>query len=210
MTVGAKSRKRQRRAAWVCTVVLVRHAASQGAGKFLGQTDEPLSGEGRRQLSKLARKLSKFRFDAIFASDLRRAIETARPAAEQQKLTVLKRTGLREMHFGRWQGLSWQQIQRREPRAADLWLQHFPSQSIPGAEKFKQFKGRVKLELEAIVDANKGRCVLIVTHAGVIRVALGAALGMKDENTFRLALDHCAVNVVEHFADGLTVRCVNA
>ena len=210
MTVGAKSRSRQRRAAWVCTVVLVRHAASQGAGKFVGQADEPLSGEGRRQLGKLVRKLSKFRFDAIFASDLTRAVETARPAAEHQKLTVQKRPGLREMHFGRWQGLSWQQIQRREPRAAHLWLKHFPSQSIPGAEKFRQFKRRVKVELGAIVEANKGRCVLIVTHAGVIRVALGAALGMKDENTFRLALDHCAVNVVEHFANVAMVRCVNA
>lgn len=210
MTAGAKSRRSRRRAVLVCTVVLVRHATSLGAGKFVGQTDEPLSGEGRRQLSNLARKLSKFRFDAIFASDLTRAIDTARPLAEHQKLTVQKRPGLREMHFGRWQGLSWQQIQRREPRAAHLWLKHFPSQSIPGAETFKQFKRRVELELEAIVGANKGRCVLVVTHAGVIRVALGAALGIKDKNTFRLALDDCAVNIVEHFADGLTVRCVNA
>jgi broad specificity phosphatase PhoE len=210
MTDGAKRRSRRRPAARVCTVVLVRHAASEGAGKFAGQTDEPLSKEGRRQLNKLAQKLSKFRFDAIFASDLKRAVETARPAAERQKITIQARPGLREMHFGRWQGLSWQQIQRRESRAADLWLKHFPSQSIPGAEKFRQFKRRVKVELEAIVDANQGRCVLIVTHAGVIRVALGAALGMKDENTFRLAQDPCGVNVVEHFSGGLTVRCVNA
>lgn len=194
----------------VCTVVLVRHAASRSAGKFVGQQDEPLSAEGRRQSHELARKLSGFRFDAIFTSDLTRAIETARPTAQRRELQVQIRPGLREMHFGRWQGLSWEQIRRREPRTANRWLKHFASQPIPGAEQFRQFKRRVKAELKAIVDANCGCCVLVVTHAGVIRVALAAALGMKDENIFRLAQDPCALNVVEHFAGGLTVRCVNA
>lgn len=194
----------------VCTLVLVRHAASRGAGNFVGQLDEPLSAEGRKQLHQLARKLSRFRFDAILASDLRRAIETARPAAQRQKLEIHIRPGLREMHFGRWQGLSWKQIRRREPRTADRWLNDFVSASIPGAEQFRRFKSRVKAEVQAIVDANRGRCVLVVTHAGVIRVVLGDALGMKDENIFRLALDPCGLNVLDDFSSAQTVRCVNA
>jgi broad specificity phosphatase PhoE len=194
----------------VCTLVLVRHAASRGAGKFVGQQDEPLSATGRRQLKDLAGKLSRFRFHAIFASDLQRAIATARSAARRQKLAIQIRPGLREMHFGRWQGLSWKQIRGREPRAADRWLKHFASQSIPGAERFPRFKRRVKAELRAIAEANRGRCVLVVTHAGVIRVALADALGMKDQNIFRLALDPCGLNVLDDFTGGLTVRCVNA
>jgi alpha-ribazole phosphatase/probable phosphoglycerate mutase len=194
----------------VCTLVLVRHAASRGAGKFVGQQDEPLSAEGRRQLKELARKLSRFRFQAIFASDLRRAIATARPVAERQKVELQIRPGLREMHFGRWQGLSWEQIRRRAPRAADRWLKHFASESIPGAERLPRFKRRVKSELRAIVSANQGRCVLVVTHAGVIRVALADALGMTDENIFRLAVEPCGLNVLDDFSGSLTVRCVNA
>ena len=194
----------------ICTVVLVRHAASRGAGKFIGQTDEPLTPKGRRQLRELTRKLSGFRFDAIFASDLTRAIATAHPLAHRQQLELQLRPGLREMHFGRWQGLSWEQIRRRGPRAADRWLKHFASQPIPGTEPFRHFKQRVKADLNAIVRANQGRCVLVVTHGGVIRVALSDALGMKDENIFCLAQDACAVNIVEHFAGGLVVRCVNA
>jgi alpha-ribazole phosphatase len=194
----------------VSTVVLVRHAASRGAGKFAGQSDDSLSGQGRQQSQELSRKLSKFRFHAIFASDLTRAIDTARPAARHQKLELQIRPGLREMHFGRWQGLSWEQIRRQEPRRADHWLKHFATEPIPGAEPFRQFKRRVKSELKAIVDANRGRCVLVVTHAGVIRVALADALGMKNENMFRLAQDPCALNVVEYFAGALRVRCVNA
>jgi broad specificity phosphatase PhoE len=193
-----------------CTLVLVRHAASRGAGKFVGQLDEPLSLEGRRQLKELARKLSRFRFHAIFASDLSRAIATASPAAQRQNLEIQIRPGLREMHFGRWQGLSWEQIQKRNPRAANRWLKQFASVVIPDAEQFPRFKRRVKAELRAIVDANQGRCVLVVTHAGVIRVVLAGALGMKDETIFRLAVDPCGISVLDNFAGSLTVRCVNA
>ena len=203
------SRKLPARAS-VSTLVLVRHAASRSAGKFAGQTDDSLSRQGRRQLQELSRKLSKFRFHAIFVSDLTRAIDTARPAARHQKLELQVRPALREMHFGRWQGLSWEQIRRQEPRRADRWLKHFATEPIPGAEPFRQFKRRVNSELKAIVDANRGRCVLVVTHAGVIRVALAGALGMKDENMFRLVQDPCGLNVVEHFAGTLRVRCVNA
>src|SRR5262249_20395378 len=79
----------------VCTLVLVRHAASRGAGSFVGQKDEPLSKVGRRQLEELDRKLSRFRFDAVFASDLTRALETARRAARRQNLEIQIRPGLR-------------------------------------------------------------------------------------------------------------------
>lgn len=195
---------------FACTMVLVRHAASRGAGTFVGQKDVPLSRKGRRQLNELTRKLSKFRFHAVFASDLRRAIATARPIAQRRRLELQIRPGLREMHFGRWQGLSWEQIRRRDPRAADRWLKRFASQPIPGAEQFRQFKRRVEGEFRTIFDANRGRCVLVVTHAGVIRVVLAHALGVKDQNIFRLAQDPGALNIVEHHADGITVRCVNA
>jgi alpha-ribazole phosphatase len=194
----------------ICTLVLVRHAPSHGAGKFIGQQDEPLSTAGQQQLRELVRKLGRFRFHAVFTSDLTRAIETARPVAERQQLELQIRPDLREMDFGRWQGLSWRQIRRRDPRAADRWLKHFVSQPIPGGERFRQFKRRIKRGLKTIVGANRGRCVLVVTHAGVIRVALADALGVKDENIFRLAQDHCALNVVEYSSGSPTVTCLNA
>lgn len=193
----------------VCSMVLVRHAASKGGGGFVGQNDEPLSAAGRSQLKGLVRKLSRFRFHAAFSSDLERARATASEAVKQFDLELQLRPGLREMHFGRWQGLSWDQITKRHRRLASLWLKHFPLQPIPGAERFAHFKKRVKAELEHIVRTHQGRCVLVVTHAGVIRVALADALGMKDRNLFRLGQEPGAINVIDHFADGVTVRSVN-
>lgn len=190
--------------------MLVRHAASEGSGTFVGQNDEPLSAAGRNQLKELERKLSVFRFHAVFASDLKRARDTAAAAVGQLGFEVQIRPGLREMHFGRWQGLSWDQIENQNRRLAKLWLKDFALRSIPGAERFAHFKKRVKKELKEIVSSNQGQCVLVFSHAGVLRVALGDALGMKDRNLFRLAQNPCAVNVIDYFADGVTVRCVNA
>ncbi len=193
----------------ICRLVLVRHAATKSTGTFVGQLDEPLSATGQGQLRELKRKLSAFRFDAAFASDLERARATAAAAIGRLDLELQIRDGLREMHFGRWQGLSWNQIEKRHRRSARLWLKQFPLRSIPGAERFAHFKKRVKTELKDIVFAHQGQCVLVVTHAGVIRVALADVLGMQDRNLSRLAQDHCAVNVIDHFADGVAVRCVN-
>jgi len=192
-----------------CRLVLVRHAIAQGNGRFQGHRDVPLTAEGRRQLSDLIPRLARHQIKAIYSSDLLRARATAAIAAREFFVTVETRPHLREMHFGQWQGLSWQQIAERYPRLANLWVKRFPHQPIPGAECFNDFVKRVRRELSTLVAASQDRCVLVVTHAGVIRVALASALGMQFHDLFRLALDPCAVNVIDCFQDGFLVRGVN-
>jgi hypothetical protein len=97
--------------------------------------------------------------------------------------------GLREMHFGAWEGLSWKQIVHRHPRLAQRWANRFPYSQIPSAERFEHFVQRVRREVREIVQMNWGRCVLVVTHAGVIRVALANALGMRMKHLFRIAVN---------------------
>jgi broad specificity phosphatase PhoE len=193
----------------VCRLVLVRHAIAEGEGRFQGQRDVSLTLEGRRQLRELVRKLSRYPIRAVYSSDLRRARATAEAAAREAGVKLEMRRGLREMHFGCWQGMSWKQIAGRYPRLAVLWMKHFPRQPIPGAERFGEFVRRVRREMRDLVAANQGRCVLVVTHAGVIRVVLAHALGMRVRNLFRVALSPCAVNVIDYFRDCVLVWCVN-
>jgi broad specificity phosphatase PhoE len=193
----------------VCRLVLVRHAIAEGDGRFQGQRDVPLTVEGHRQLSDLVLKLSRYPIRTVYSSDLSRAQATAEAAAHEFGVKLDTRSGLREMHFGCWEGLSWRQIARRYPRLSALWIKRFPRQQIPGAERFNQFVRRVQREIRNLIAVNQGLCVLAVTHAGVIRVALAKALGMQVRNLFRLALDPCAINVIDHFRDGVLVRCIN-
>lgn len=190
-------------------LVLVRHAVAEGDGRFQGQCDVSLTAQGRRQLRALVPKLSQYPVRVAYASDLLRAHATAAVAARKLGIKLEVRAGLREMDFGRWQGLSWKQIAKRWPRLARLWIERFPRQAIPGAELFDDFKKRVETELRSIVVANRGRWALVVTHAGVIRVALGSALGMPYQNVFRVALEPCAITVIEWFPNSAVVRCIH-
>lgn len=192
-----------------CRLLLVRHATAQGNGRFQGQHDVPLAEAGRRELPILVKKCSQYPVETIYSSDLRRACETAEPIARKFALELEIRKDLREMCFGRWEGLTWKQVTSRFPRTARLWVERFPRHAIPGAEPFGDFKNRVAQAVREIIRVNPGRCALIVTHAGVIRVALARALGLPDRNLFRLAQDPCALNIIDAFDGGAIVRLMN-
>lgn len=198
-----------RMAETTCRVLLVRHARAEGNGRFLGQQDAPLAPAGRRELPRLCEKCAAHRIHAVYSSDLGRARDTASAVARQFGLPVQLRPDLREMHFGEWQGLGWDEIERRDSRLAALWIERFPHHPIPGAESFREFNRRIAAELRRIVKANRGKCVLVVTHAGVIRFTLGKALGLPSRNLFRLAQDNCAMNIIDYLDSGAVVRCIN-
>jgi broad specificity phosphatase PhoE len=145
----------------------------------------------------------------VYSSDLRRARQTADAVARKFGLEVEVRPELREMHFGEWEGLSWNQIAKRYPRLASLWIERFPNQTIPGAEPLSQFQKRIAAGVCKVVAANRGQCALIVTHAGVIRFTLSKVLGLPARNLFRLAQDSCAVNVIDYLENRAVVRCIN-
>ena len=195
--------------ATTCRLILVRHAIAEGNGRFQGHLDVSLASEGRRELRLLCEKCSRYPVRAVYSSDLQRARQTADAIARNLGLDVDIRPELREINFGQWEGLSWNQIATRFPHLAALWIERFPSQAIPGGEPISQFKKRIAAGIREIVAANRGQCALVVTHAGVIRFTLGKALGLPARNLFRLAQDSCAVNVIDYLEKGAVVRCIN-
>jgi broad specificity phosphatase PhoE len=192
-----------------CRLLLVRHATAAGNGRFLGQRDVALTGKGRRELPALCRKCSRFPVRAVYSSDLRRAREAAEFIARKFGLEVEVRPELREIHFGEWEGLTWNQIAQRHPRLAARWMERFPLQPIPGGEPLRQFRRRIAAAVSDIVAANRGQCALVVTHAGVIRFTLAKALGLPARNIFRLAQDPGAINIIDYVQGSAIVRCVN-
>ena len=81
--------------------------------------------------------------------------------------------------------------------------------AIPGGERLWQFTKRITAVVSEIVDVNRGRCALLVTHAGVIRATLGKVLGLPAPNLCRLAQDSCALNIIDFMDGGAVVRCIN-
>jgi len=156
-----------------CTLVLVRHAQTEMTGRFCGISDPPLDPQGRAQLDDLNRKLAKYPLTHVFSSDLQRARQTAESIAQTRGLRIECLEMLRELAFGNWEGLDWNQVMARDPAYAQRWLDGYPSIPAPEGEQFEVFLQRVQHATTAIAGQVRGGCAAVVTHAGVIRTFLG-------------------------------------
>ncbi|MBO0910552.1 MAG: histidine phosphatase family protein [Acidobacteria bacterium] len=159
-------------------IIFVRHAETDMAGRFCGHSDPGLNARGRAQLSRLIGQLRQAEFERIFASDLARARQTAEAIGDHFGLAVVCRPGLREIYFGDWEGLSWPEIEMRDPEQARRWVEEYPHFPAPGGETLERFRTRVRTEIEFLAQAAERSPAVVVTHAGFLRVAFERTRGI--------------------------------
>jgi broad specificity phosphatase PhoE len=150
----------------VTTILLARHGETDWnvQRRVQGHSDTPLNETGRAQALALAETLEGAQLDAIYSSDLARALETAQVVAERKKLTVRIVPELRERNFGTWEGLTDTEVLERFPLAK--------SGSWGDGETKEEMTVRVLLALRRIAAAHPGGRVLVVTHGGPVRSLL--------------------------------------
>ncbi|HTX60034.1 MAG TPA: histidine phosphatase family protein [Verrucomicrobiae bacterium] len=158
-------------------LALIRHGATQwnASRRFQGRSDVPLSDEGRAQARALAAALAGERFDAVYASDLVRAFETARIVAEPHRLAVVADERLREFDFGAWEGLTWDEIVASRPHLQDTGRTLARRYAPEGGETFEAVRARVGAFFDGLGKAFAGRSqahVAVVMHAGPLHAAL--------------------------------------
>ena len=178
------------------TVLLVRHGIAQDAeGRALGWTDRPLAAEGRAGIEAHAATWTGPPPARCWTSDLARTRETAAILATRWTTLVEPEPRLREMHFGDWDGRSWAELDLESPSNPDAWSEDWPSIRAPGGESFDDVVRRVSAWL-ATLPRDAGD-YLVVAHAGSIRAAAVALLGISPSRAFSLALDHATVSTFE-------------
>ncbi len=154
------------------TVVLLRHGQSIGNlyHLFLGHCDLSLSDLGLQQAEEAAVYLDKYRFDAVYASDLCRATETARPTALRQGREVIPCEGFREIDGGRWEQCAFEEIGERFKKDYTVWKTDIGMACPTGGESVLALAARVYESFDRLVSENEGKTILIATHATPIRV----------------------------------------
>lgn len=171
---------------------LIRHATTDMNGTLCGHSDPPLNAMGRAQASALADLLASWKVRRLYASDLRRALQTAQSLGERWGIPVQARSALREISFGNWEGRSWSQIRAEEPDVAKL---EAPSEiCAPGGETFASFHDRVLRALNETIAECDGRLTAIVTHLGVMRVILKELSSADSVWEPWQRIDHCSVH----------------
>ncbi len=185
-------------------MILVRHGetAWNAEGRFQGHTDVPLSDRGRRQAEALARRLAREKIDAIYASDLQRAWETATIIAAPHGLEVRPEPRLREMHFGVWEGLTFDEIEARYPGSFDLLVTDPLAAGPPQGETMGEVMARVQALLEDLQRRHAQQTVLLVAHGGSFQMLMCHSLGLTPRARWQFRLSPASLSELYLFPEG--------
>jgi broad specificity phosphatase PhoE len=174
----------------VTRLVLCRHAEAGNA----------------EEANELGAALAPVPFKAVYTSPLERALATSRAVALRHGLDPVEVADLREIDFGDVEGLQFDQL----PAGLQAGLLGEPmTVRFPGGETYGELRDRVCGALADIVERHAGETVAIVTHAGSIRAALTAWLGIEGEAIFRIDQRTASVNIVDWLHGVPIVRLVN-
>ncbi len=164
-------------------LILVRHGETTGRSsiRYYGATDVPLSALGRRQATAARRRLPGETFDVVWSSSLARAWQTAQILAPSHPVRL--ESAFREIHFGRWEGLTREEIERLDPELHADWQSKRPGFEFPDGETRAAFRARIEAGLGRL-RASGVSSALVVAHKGVVRTLLelvgGKTLGPED------------------------------
>lgn len=180
-------------------LLLIRHGETEwnSAARIQGFRDIGLSERGRRQAQVLARHLAEQRLDAVYASDLSRAVQTAEPLAHQRALELRIDARLKERSFGLFEGSTYAEAEARWPHEYAIWRQRDPAHALPGGESFLDARQRVLASLADIVRAHAGQTVAIVTHGGVLDIVYRTAVGIPWQTPRAHLLPNACINRVQ-------------
>lgn len=152
--------------------IWIRHGETEhnAAKRYLGHLNLPLNQRGREQAANLVSSIQKEAPDVVYSSDLQRCLETAAPFCSTLGLHPVPTAALRELNFGEWDGLTYEDIYHREPKRMQVWLENPFDTAPPGGETMKALGSRVDLWLyELKASMKEGESAVIICHGGVIR-----------------------------------------
>lgn len=163
-------------------VVLIRHGQSLGnaEGRFGGHTDTPLSPRGRKQAAATAEALASEKLDAIYSSDLPRAIESATPLAKLAGIEIQPTEAFRERSVGVMEGLTFEEAAAQHPDQYAALLHRDFEHVLLGGESYRQTLDRASRKLDEIIEQHRGGRIVIFTHTGTICILALHIMGALD------------------------------
>lgn len=208
----------------VTTVYLIRHGLTVGGEekRYKGYLDIALSEEGTGQIERLAGHL-KTRvdgasrkglvgfggLDAVYCSDLSRARKSAEIIAETFGLTPVVRHEIRERSFGKWEGMSFNEIRAGYPEAFESWAANPLEFSPVGGESTLDVRERAMPVFFEMMGNHRGRSIAIIAHGGINRIILCELLGIPLKHIFRIEQDFAALNIIEFYDETPVVKIMN-
>ena len=180
--------------------LLVRHGntAANSAERYWGSTDVELGADGLEAARRLHEHLARERIDVVYASNLSRASVTADIITAGRDLTINICPELREIDFGKLEGLKFDEIERLYPEVVRLWMDRSPLIQYPGGESLAEIDARVERFCHRLTDYND-QSVLIVAHSAILRTMICYLLGIEVKHRWDFSLHLASLSVIENY-----------
>ncbi|HBK44512.1 MULTISPECIES: histidine phosphatase family protein [unclassified Polynucleobacter] len=193
------------------TLCLIRHGETpwNAERRLQGHTDTPLNPKGILQARQMAQALKdiNLKFDVLYTSDLKRAVDTANAVVELFGVEAQIDSALRERNFGALQGLSITEAPLLQP---DIWQAHIArdlDHDLAGGESIQQFAVRVQNALDRIQERHAGKTILVVSHGGTLDMMYRIASKQSLSAQRIVSVPNASLNWISHEeASGWTVE----
>ena len=192
-------------------IFLIRHGETEWnkIGRLQGHSDVKLSPEGIRQAQLLAEHAPFRTFDAIYSSDLSRAVNTAKILAAKFHLRIVEERGLREVNFGEWEGKAISELAENFPDFGKFFTN--PDKvHPPGGETFLECQARVMNALDEIIAEHENQKIVVVSHGAAIRLIICAVLDIRIRKMWSISQYNMALNVLTYEEGNFLVELVNS
>ncbi len=186
---------------------LIRHGevVNHDEYRYNGHHDVDITERGVKQMRSMAGFLSNRPITALYSSDLKRTVRGAGIIGRALGLSPESLGAFRELHLGRWEGLTRAEALERYPEDSGFTFANLATDKIKGGETLEDLSARVLPELKALIERHRGGSICLVAHGGVNRVILCPVMGVKLEKFFSFEQDYGCLNVVDYFHDHIAV-----
>jgi 2,3-bisphosphoglycerate-dependent phosphoglycerate mutase len=188
-------------------VLAIRHGetAWNVDGRIQGQLNIPLNHTGRWQAHRLALALAEESLDAVYSSDLLRALETAQAVSAGSGCSIVTDVGLRERGFGEFEGLTFKEIEQRWPEQSERWRKRDPLFGPERGETLADFFDRSVSTVTRLASAHPGQTIAVVAHGGVLDCLYRAATrqGLQAPRSWQLG--NASINRLLYTPQGFTL-----
>ena len=193
-------------------LLLVRHGVTEfnSTRRFCGYSDIEMNAAGYGQVERLRDRLVDEKVDAVYSSDLSRALVTAEVISTGHNMEIVACPELREANYGDVEGLTFQEIGRLYPEVARL-IASFDLKKLafPGGESWEEFVARTNTFLDRLKDHQPSESILVVSSSGPLRVLVCSLLGIDQTHWRQIRLDNASLSIVDTYPQGAIISLLN-
>jgi len=176
------------------TIDLLRHGEVLGGSCYRGRTNDPLTEKGWGQMEHKIDKQD--HWDIIVSSPLSRCHDFAQSLSKKIARPLSVNPAFQEFNFGDWEGKTAEQI---DPHLLNQFYKDPVNFPPPNGEPFHDFQHRILTAWLSLLKTDQNKNILLITHAGVIRIILAHILSLDTQHSFRLKISHACLSSVDCF-----------